>query len=462
MKPNIFTKQSKIEAPIEELFRWHGRPGAIERLSPPWDPLQVISSSGGIEEGAEVQLRLKMGPFPYSWRARHTKYVENVLFRDEEIAGPFSRWIHTHRFTASGDNACYLQDEIDFKLPFHPFRDSLSSLLVHKKLERIFRFRHICTAQDIKQQLSVPNRYPRNILISGASGVIGSALVPFLTTAGHRVIRLRRDVVRNRDEERFWDPSAGKLDPKDLEGIDAVIHLAGEPIGEGVWTVRKKERIINSRNSGTRLLAETMAKMAQPPRTFISASAIGYYGNRGDQTLSELDSPGDDFVSSVCQQWEAAAHPAEKQGIRTLFLRIGVVLDPSGGALSRLLLPFQLGLGAKMSSGRQYTSWIGLDDVIGSIYHLLHYESITGPVNLTAPEPVTNSVLTRMLASALSRPAVLTIPELMITTMFGQMGREILLSGSRVLPTILLESGYAFRHPKPDELLYYVLGKEIP
>ncbi len=461
MKHHVFTKRSKIEAPIAELFRWHARPGAIERLSPPWDPLQIISSSGGIEEGAEVRLRLKMGPVPYHWRARHTKFVENALFRDESVSGPFSRWIHTHRFTSAGDDACYLQDEIDFKLPLHPFRNSLSNRFVHKKLERIFNYRHIRTAQDIAQQLSVPNRYPRNILISGASGVIGSALIPFLTTAGHRVISLRRDVVRNRDTERIWDPAAGKLDPRDIEGIDAVIHLAGEPIGEGIWTVNKKERITNSRNRGTRLLAETMAKMDQPPKTFISASAVGYYGNGGDQHLTESDSPGDDFVSSVCHQWEAAAQPAEKKGIRTLLLRIGVVLDPSGGALSRLLLPFQLGLGAKIASGRQYTSWIGLDDVISSIYHLLHHESIAGPVNLTAPEPVTNSVLTRVLASVLSRPAVLTIPAFMISTMFGQMGREILLSGSRVLPTVLLESGYQFRFQEPEALLAHILGKEM-
>ena len=462
MKSNIFTKKSKIEAPVEELFRWHARPGAIERLSPPWDPLQVINTTGGIEEGAEVQLRFKMGPVPYYWKARHTLFEENVLFRDEAVSSPFSQWIHTHRFSPAGDGACYLQDEIDFELPWHPFRHSLSSRLVRRKLERIFQYRHICTSQDIAQQLLVPNRYPRNILISGASGVIGTALIPFLTTAGHRVIRLRREPVKNRDEERFWDPSAGILDPADLEGIDAVIHLAGEPIGEGIWTAQKKERIIQSRNRGTRLLAETMAMLDQPPKTFISASAVGYYGDRGEQPLTESDSPGDDFVSSVCQQWEAAAQPAQKKGIRTLFLRIGVVLDPSGGALSRLLLPFQLGLGAKIASGNQYTSWIGLDDVTGSIYHLLHHESIAGPVNLTAPEPVTNSVLTRVLASVLSRPAVFTIPAFMIKTMFGQMGREILLSGSRVLPNVLLESGYQFRYQKPQALLTHVLGKEIP
>ncbi len=320
MTSNIFSKKSKIEAPVEELFRWHARPGAIERLSPPWDPLQVISRNGGIEEGAEVRLRLKMGPVPYNWRARHTKFVENALFRDEEIAGPFSRWIHTHQFTPAGDNACFLQDEIEFLLPFHPFRNSVSSRLVHKKLARIFRFRHIRTAQDIALQLSIPNRYPRKILVSGASGVIGSALVPFLTTAGHQVVRLRRDVVRNKDEERYWDPSAGRLDPNDLEGIDTVIHLAGEPIGEGIWTPRKKKRIIDSRNLGTGLLAETMARMERPPKTFISASAVGYYGNRGEQPLTESDSAGDDFVSSVCRQWEAAAQPAEKKGIRTLLL----------------------------------------------------------------------------------------------------------------------------------------------
>ena len=456
---STFTKRSIIEASLRDVFQWHARQGAIERLSPPWDPLKVINRSGGIEVGAKVHLKMKAGPIPYNWHAEHTAYEGDYLFRDEQIKGPFSKWIHTHRFSQDDNGNCILEDQVEYQLPFHRLSHPFLKAVIQRKLTPIFAYRHRTTQQDMALHQLNRSGERLTVLISGASGVIGSALVPFLTTGGHRVMRLVRGAPDNNPEEVSWDPIEGRMDLDPSEKIDVVIHMAGENIGNQRWTAKKKKKITDSRNKGTRLIAEKISQLHTKPRVFLCASAIGYYGDRGDLTVTEQDGAGDDFISDVCSQWENSASPATEAGIRTAFLRIGVVLTPLGGALSRLLLPFQLGLGMKIASGKQYVSWISLPDVMGSIYYTIFNETIQGPVNLVSPNPVTNHELSKKMGMVLRRPVLLKVPEFLIKQAFGQMGQEILLSSTRVSPQVLLESQYPFLYPNLEPWLRDTLGK---
>jgi hypothetical protein len=456
----IFEKKSKIEAPVGEVFKWHARPGAIQRLSPPWNPLTIMDQKGGIQTGAEVIMRMKAGPFFFKWLARHIDYENNRFFKDEQIKGPFSTWRHTHNFLPDGPSACILEDRIEYALPVHPISTGLLGSLIHKKLERTFTFRHLTTIADLSRHRSADLSKPMDILVSGASGLIGSSLVPFLTTGGHRVFRLVRKPPSSSDEI-FWNPDSGFIDIERFEGFDAVIHLAGENIGDGWWTEEKKKKIINSRINGTATIVHAVLKLKKPPKVFLSASAIGYYGNRGNKILAEHDSAGADFVSDVCEKWEAAAAVLANTEIRLVLLRIGVVLSPSGGALAKLLKPFQLGIGGKISSGNQYMSWISMDDAIYSMHHALYNEDVKGPFNIVSPNPVTNADFSRTLGKVLSMPAFFSVPGGAIELFFGEMGRETVLSSTRVIPERLADSGYHFSHPDLESALKHLLGKEI-
>jgi len=460
MKIETFIKKAHIKAPVEEVFRWHSRPGALERLSPPWDPVHVIERKGGIENGARVVLGMKAGPFPFRWIAEHTDYEENRLFRDRQVRGPFSHWEHTHSFEPDGDKGSFFEDRIDYALPFYPFGKLFGGASVQAKLERIFKYRHAITTEDIILHLSGKGmKRPMKIIMTGASGLLGSALIPFFTTGGHIVRTLVRRTPLPEKGESFWDPEKKRIDSSVFDGADAVIHLAGENIGEGRWTDEKKRRIIESRTKGTSLVAETMSRLSSPPPVLICASAIGYYGNRGDKILTENDPSGDDFISKVCSEWEKSAQAAVDKGIRTVFMRIGIALSPAGGALSRLLPPFRAGFGGKIASGSQYMSWVGIDDVIGAFSHVLADNKIAGPVNVVSPNPATNLEFTKILGKILSRSAIFSIPAAAINLAFGEMGREVLLSSTRVVPQKLIESGYRFRNPGLSGALSHLLGK---
>jgi len=287
------------------------------------------------------------------------------------------------------------------------------------------------------------------ILVSGVSGPIGAALVPSLKASGAQIVRLVRAGTANApvDEEQIpWDP-AQTVAPEAVSGFDAVIHLAGESI-VGRWTLAKKARIRDSRVAGTRNLAQSLAKAKDKPQVFICSSAIGYYGNRGDEVLKEESSVGAGFLADVCREWEAATQPAAEAGIRTVQIRTGIVLSPKGGALGKMLLPFKLGLGGRLGDGRQWMSWIDVQDMVGAIHHILKTDLLQGPVNMVAPRPVTNTEFTKTLAGALSRPAMFPVPAFAVKAAFGEMGETVLLGSQRVEPTQLVASGYPFRFRK--------------
>lgn len=296
-----------------------------------------------------------------------------------------------------------------------------------------------------------------DVVITGSSGLIGSALVPALTAAGHRPIRLvRRDPESGTDEIR-WKPAAGEIDSASLEGVDAVVHLAGAGIADRRWNEEYKELLATSRIEPTTLLASTLAGLQRKPRVLLSGSAIGFYGDKGDQIVSETSPAGSGFLADLVQEWEGAAAPALEAGIRTAFLRTGIVLSSDGGVLGRLGPLFKFGLGGRLGSGEQYQSWISIDDEVGAIQHLLTAD-VSGPVNLTGPEPVTNSEFTTALGSAVSRPTFLPIPKFGPKLLLGaEMAEELLFYSQRIMPAVLQSSGYDFAHPRIDEAFEAVL-----
>ncbi len=296
------------------------------------------------------------------------------------------------------------------------------------------------------------------LVLSGASGLVGQGLKRHLAQQGHEIHALVRRAALNVQKEIYWNPDEDQIDASALEGMDGVIHLAGENLS-GYWTAAKKARILSSRKNGTALLSRCLVNLKRPPKVFISASAVGYYGDRGDATLDESTGPGKGFLADVCVEWENAAQPAAAAGIRLIHSRFGIILDSGGGALARLLPLLRCGLGGKLGHGRQFWSWITANDVNRAIAYLLLHPDLAGPVNVTAPQPVSNAVFTRLLAQGLHRPAVLTVPAFMLRLVMGAMAREMLLSSSRALPAKLLAGGFQFDQPDLASAVPVVLSK---
>jgi len=298
------------------------------------------------------------------------------------------------------------------------------------------------------------------VLVSGSTGLVGTALVPALTEAGHEVIRLLRSATGTATKEiTYWDPEHSSVNLQSLDGVDAVVHLAGESIASGRWSTARKDRIRSSRVDGTHLLCESLAHLPKPPRVIVSASAIGYYGSRGDEVLTESSSPGEGYLSEVCQSWEAACEPARQAGIRVVNVRFGMILSTAGGALATMLTPFKMGVGGIVGSGRQFVSWVAIDDVVNAILYVLQSEQISGAVNVTAPHPVSNREFTKTFGKVLGRPTVFPMPEFAARLAFGEMADELLLSSQRVHPERLQQAGYTFRLAELEPALRHVLNR---
>ena len=454
-----FRARSGFDVPASDLWAWHLRRGAFERLNPGWDPAEVVDRGAGVSEGSQVVLRVRMGPLRRRWVARHRGLVEGREFRDDQVSGPFAHWSHAHRFLPAERGGATLSDEIEYALPGGLPGALIGGRLARAKLRRLFTWRHAVTRGDLLRHRGHPGKL--RVAVSGAGGLVGSALTAFLSTGGHEVVRMVRRPPTAADEV-YYDPAAGEIDAQSFEGLDAVVHLAGENIAAGRWTPERKRRIRESRVHGTRLVAEALAGLRDPPRVLINASAIGFYGDRGEEKLDETSSPGEGFLPEVCRAWEAAAEPAEQAGIRVVKLRIGVVLAAGGGALAKLLLPFSLGLGGPVGAGRQFMSWVALDDLVGAIHHLLYSEEVAGPVNAVAPAPCRNRDFALALGRVLKRPAVLPTPAFLLRLALGEMARELLLAGNRIYPARLEASGFRFLRPELDPALRFELGRLDP
>ncbi|GMU55026.1 MAG: hypothetical protein AMXMBFR33_41720 [Candidatus Xenobia bacterium] len=445
--------KTPLEASAEEVFAWHSRPGALQRLLPPWQDVRLEQSQGGLEVGARRTLSVGMGPLRVPMRAVHTAYEPGRGFQDVLESGPFRTWKHHHRFYPRDENGSVLEDEVEFSYHGGKLLELLVNPFVIPQLHRMFTFRHRRTRQDLERHAG---RATLRVGLTGSSGFLGSGLAAFLESGAHTVIRFQRQgpvgpgVV-------CWDPATGECAGEDLEGLDAVVHLAGENIGGHRWNAAFKSKVRSSRVQATEALCRTLAALRRPPACLLSASAIGYYGS-SEAPATEQREAGQGFLAEVCQAWEQATRPAEEAGIRVAHLRIGTVLGAQGGALARLLPVFRMGGGGALGTGRQGFSWISREDAIGAIHWLL-YDQVSGPVNVVAPNPVSNEEFTRTLARVLGRPALLRLDPWLLRLVVGEFADEALLSSQWVLPARLQEQGFRFLYPDLEDALRAELGR---
>lgn len=451
-----FLHESTVPHPVRRVFDWHTRPGALERLTPPWENVRVVAREGGIHDGGSVHLKIRRGPVKADWRLRHTDFEDGKRFADEQVSGPLGAWRHAHEFEANGSDGCLVRDRVQWEPPLGSAGRMFGSGVVERELGRLFRFRRQRLIHDLGRHGS--GSRPLTVAITGASGFIGSALSQFLTTGGHTVLPLVRRKPDRDKGEIYWDPMEGKIEKERLDGLDGVVHLAGESLSGGRWTAAKKRAIWKSRLEGTKVLVDALNSIANPPKVLVSSSAIGFYGNRGNEQLTETSTRGKGFLADLCSEWEAEAQKAKRSGVRVVMVRTGVALSPAGGALGTMLLPFKLGMGGRLGSGRQYVSWIDHDDVVALFFHALTTPSMRGPVNGTAPLAVPNSTFTTTLGRVLSRPTFIPVPSLAVKGMFGEMGKALLLEGARVLPEAAQKSGFEFFHESLEDSLRFQLG----
>ncbi|MEX2526014.1 MAG: TIGR01777 family oxidoreductase [Gemmatimonadota bacterium] len=456
----IFNRRTEYPVSVETLFGWHRRPGAFQRMTPPWESVEILQEEGDMESGGTVLLGLHKGPARLQWKVGYTAYETNRLFQDEQISGPFGAWRHAHRFHPMGPDRSILEDEVEWAPPLGSLGSVFATGFLQGTLERLFAFRHERLRHDLELAVRYSTGSGRRYAITGATGLLGSSLTGLLRSQGHTVLRITRSPSEPHDVG--WDPGAGELDAGALEGLDGLVHLAGESIAGVRWTAKKKQAIRRSRVEGTGLVARTLADLKRPPPVLISASAVGFYGDTGDRLTDERAPGGDGFLAGVCKAWEEAAQPARRKDIRTVHLRTGMVLSPAGGALGTMLLPFQLGAGGRLGSGRQYVPWVDLDDVVGLILHALNTPSLEGPMNLTGPNPVTNATFTSTLGRVLGRPTLLPVPAPAIKLALGEMGTELLLRGQRAVPRVAEESGYRFLKEELEASLRFQLGRASP
>lgn len=445
--------RTPLEASAEEVFDWHSRPGALQRLLPPWQDVRLEESRGGLEVGARRTLSLGLGPVRVPMRAVHTGCEPGRGFQDVLESGPFRSWKHHHRFHPRDESGSVLEDEIEFTYHGGKLLELLVNPFVVPQLRRMFTFRHRRTRHDLDRHAG---RATLRVGLTGSSGFLGSGLAAFLESGGHTVIRFQRQGP-SRPGAVFWNPATGECEGESLEGLDALVHLAGENIGEQRWNPAFKEKIRTSRIQATEALCHTLAGLRHPPACLLSASAIGFYGS-SEAPATEQREVGQGFLAEVCQAWEQATRPAEEAGIRVTHLRIGTVLGAQGGALAKLLPVFRMGGGGALGSGRQGFSWIAREDAIGAIHWLL-YHQVSGPVNVVAPNPVSNEEFARTLARVLGRPAVLRLEPWLLRLLVGEFAEEALLSSQWVLPARLQEQGFPFLYPDLEDALRAELGR---
>ncbi len=453
-----FRYSSQLPASAEEVYNWHARPGALERLTPPWENFELVEQTNGIENGSVSKAYLRIGPARITMVSRHSDNEPGRKFCDTQEQGPFRAWHHTHNFHPLSEQRSELEDNIRYKLPLGLLGKIGGAHYSRQRLEKTFRYRHEVLRRDFELFNTWPSSKPLTFLITGASGVLGQSLAPLLTTAGHTVRRLVRRTPDLSRGEYFWKPSQQKIDRAAFEGVDVVVHLAGHNVAAGRWTPKRRALILDSRVQGTSLLVDTMASLPDPPPTLLSASAIGYYGDRSDEILRESSAPGQGFLAEVCKRWEACTLPAKEAGIRVVNMRIGVVLTLAGGALYEMSRIFRLGAGGPLGHGRQYLSWIAVDDLLRAMYQAALDPSLEGPLNLVSPRAAPQKIFAKSLGRALRRPAIAPAPTFAIRTLLGEMGEEVLLHSLRVSPEKLLAANFAFAYPQLDTALQHLMG----
>lgn len=463
--------RSWLPIQVSTLFRWHTTAQALERLTPPRLVLEKVVRSASIKAGGTVRLRFHLGLIPINWELKHSEWQQDVLFCDEQIKGPFHSWRHAHRFEGDPiEESSALTDEITYALPLGGLGRLLFKRALEKKLKNLFAFRHKITASD----LALHNRYnspiaggkAMTVAITGAHGLVGQALTTFLQSGGYDVRQLVRfqasaekhsgDI--SQTNSAVWLSPDGTIHSEAIANADVVIHLAGDNIASSRWRAKKCKSIHDSRVDTTKALCKALAAMDKPPKLLICASAIGFYGDCGAETVDESRSVGSGFLAEVCRDWEAATLAAQESGIRVVNLRLGMVLSPRGGALKQMITPFSMGLGGTIGSGKQCMSWIDIDDLLGIVLHAIATEELKGPVNAVSPYPVTNYTFTKVLGRHLHRPTIMHVPAFAARLAFGKMAKELLLASCRATPKRLLSTDYQFIYPTLDESLEHLLS----
>ena len=459
-----YLRSTPMPVPASSLAAWHFRSGAIHRLIPPWENIRVKREASPLVDGARAEIEIRKGPIKLELVAVHSNVVAGEQFVDEQLTGPFGSWRHRHRFIAEGEGS-RLEDKIVYDPPFG-ILGRLGQRVFHGELDRQFAFRHARTREDLRRHAEFNERFGATRLrvgVTGASGLVGRQLCAFLSTGGHDVVRFVRGNPRG-PSERSWNPLDAErgMTPESVEDLDVVVHLAGEGIADGRWNAARKQRIRESRTIGTAAVARAIASARTKPRAFISASAIGYYGNRGDERVDERSAPGTGYLADVVTAWEDATVAARDAGVRTVHARVGVVLASAGGALARMRLPFLMGAGGPIGNGQQGMSWISLDDLVAGLVFLALNDGVRGAVNLVAPAAVPQRAFAKELGRVLGRPAFAPLPAFVVRALFGEMGQRLLLEGAFVRPSVLERERFRFAHPTLEAALRLELGRLKP
>lgn len=453
-----------MPASREDLWSFHTAPQAFARLTPPWENVVMEQDPGRIEDGLEPVLVIRKGPIKQRWVARYRDVKPGFEFTDEQVSGPFSEWVHRHHMVGDdGATTSRLVDRIRYRLPLGPVGALFGGPMVRAQLRSMFAWRHRVTSEDLADSRRLGQGSGR-VLVTGASGLVGRALCAHLGTSGYEVVRAVRRATEAPDEIQ-WDPAQGMVEPARLEGLAAVVHLAGENIAGGRWTAERKERLESSRVPPTRRLAEQLAALDTPPPVALFASAIGFYGAEPRGPVDETSEAGEGYLADMCRRWEEAADPARDAGIRVVHPRIGIVLSPAGGALAKMLPPFRFGVGGPLGNGRQPMSWISIEDLIRVLRQAIADDRMVGPVNCVAPDPVDNAGFSRMLGRVLRRPAFLPAPAFALRLAFGRdMADQVLLGGVDVRSRTLKELNFPWVAPTLEPALRRVLGRtrEVP
>jgi uncharacterized protein (TIGR01777 family) len=430
----------------------------------------MLQRGGSLAVGTRVSIQNKIGPIPVRWNAEHTIYEPPARFQDIQLSGPFSKWVHDHLFESIDEHHSRLTDRVDYRSKFPSPLEWLTSDFIRSKVESMFRYRHKTTEEDLKlyialQQMRDETEQKPAIAVTGATGMIGRRLCALASVLGFRVIRIQRSASKATSssnelplESVVLDAKHGFDNPKTLEGIDAVIHLAGFGIATRRWSAKTKELIRSSRIEGTRHLVDHLLRLANPPKAFVAASGVGLYGDCDDAICKEDRKAGTGFLPELAQQWESESLRYSTQGQRAVVGRLGMVLHPLEGALSKMLPLFRFGLGGTVGSGKQYWSWIHVDDAASAFLHLAINPESTGPYNLVAPESLTNRDFTKTLGSVLNRPTILPAPKAPLRLLVGEMADPLLFASTRAQPARLLEEDFAFRASTLRDALNQLLG----
>ncbi|TWU56065.1 TIGR01777 family oxidoreductase [Rubripirellula reticaptiva] len=453
-KTETYAAKVSLPVSVDEAFAYHERLGALVRLVPPWESVELEHSDHSLAVGSRVVMKTKILGVPFRWVAEHTQYDPPHLFADTQISGPFASWDHRHEFSSEGTQSA-LCDQISYQLPMGAVGKLFGAAKARSTIESMFAFRHRLTHDDLQLHADRPIE-PMTVAISGSSGLVGNQLSALVTLLGHRARSIVRSTSDSADDIAVWssDQEASKLGE-----VDAVVHLAGKSIADQRWTEKVKKEIRDSRVIKTRELCQALAKLDCKPKVLICASATGIYGDRGDEILTEQSQPDDSFLASVAQEWESACQPAVDAGIRVVHARFGVILSPKGGALQKSLLPAKLAGGA-LGNGKQWWSWIAIDDAVGALYHAITDPALSGPVNFVSPSPITNADFASTLGRVLNRPALFPAPAFALRAALGEMADALLLSSTRAEPVQLQNAGYRFRFDDLELFLRYTLGRD--